>query len=1036
MIDDQRAADFARIGADWLWETDTDDRFTFFSVETSKTGLDLAGNLGRRRREVATQDDGNLALLAALEERIARRETFRDFVFRTGRDDGTRWISISGEPRLDSDGIFLGYHGVGRDVTVQVEAQRSLEAKGRALDAILQAMPDGVHMLDRKGGIIAVNDQLYEIMEIPDRKLDPESAFQSMLELAKRGDYGPGDPETLARNRWKELVKQLKTQGHFTYQRSLVTGRWIEARARALRDGSVLMLYRDITEGKKREEELQRRAALLATIFANMDGGIAVFDKDARLQAWNESYPGIVGMDPALVRQGISAREVVTSLAQAGEFGPQASQSVIERVLAPLESEQPAIGERKRPDGRIIERRRNPVPGGGSVSIFLDITERKKAENALVELNATLERRIAERTVELAESERFLRSLVGRMPGMVYRCKRDRDGWSVDFASEGSRDLVGIGPEQLVDGTLTFLRLVHPDDRLRVWKGWREKAESGRMFELEYRVRHSDGSWRWALDRAHGVRDATGEVNRLEGLVMDVTARKQAETELSQVKDQLVDALESLDHNIMLWDRDDRLVMFTPHLYKEYPEADRFYVPGQTAETIFCAVIEAGLTPVPPGHTKESFLAERLAQHRRADGVPLERLLPSGRMLHISERPSRSGGIVAVGRDVTDQLIFDQRLREAQRMEAIGQLTGGLAHDLNNYLSVIMGNLDLLADRPGNDPETPPLIEGAIAGAQRGAELTRSLLAFSRRQPLDPKVLDVGEQIGGVVRLLQRTIGEKIVLVLGAAPDLWPVEIDGAQLDSSIVNLANNARDAMPDGGRLTITMHNATRGPEQIPAGDGVLIEVTDTGTGMAPPTLLRAFEPFFSTKGPGHGTGLGLSMVHGFVHQSGGSIELSSTVGVGTTVSVFLPRAATPLVPAAGRNARAALPRGTESILLVEDNEDVRGVVGEQMKSLGYQVTEAASGDVAVTMLEARAAAFDLVLSDVVMPGRIDGMALATIARDRWPSLAVVLTTGYSEAFSDEPEGQEAAFNILRKPYRKAELAHKLREALEKRG
>ena len=1035
MMDAQRLADFARIGADWLWETDADERFTFFSMQTPGIG-EQTERLGLRWRNVATQDTETLALLATLEETIARREPFRDFTFRTGREGETpQWCSISGEPRHDPSGTFLGYRGIGRDVTVQSEALRGFQVQSRVLEAILRATPDGVHMLDRKGDILAVNDQLFQIMEIPDRKLEPEAAFKSMLELAKRGDYGPGDPETLARNRWRELYKQLKTQGHFTYERPLVTGRWIEARARALDDGSVLMLYRDITEGKTREAELKRQAGLLATTFTNMDGGIAVFDKDARLQAWNEAFPAMVGVDPSTVRQGVSAREILTSQAKSGEFGVEEPQAVIERLLSTLDSDGPVISERKRPNGRIIERRRNPVPGGGSVSIYLDITERKKAEEALVELNATLERRIAERTAELAESERFLRSLIGSVPGMVYRCRREGSEWKVDFASEGSRDLVGVTPEELVSGAVMFLELVHPDDRARIWQTWQHESMIERPFELEYRVRHRDGSWRWALDRAHGIRDDAGAVTRVEGLVMDVTARKQAETELARARDNLVDAIESLDHNVMLYDREDRLVLFTPHLYKEYPQADQYFVPGQTFEQICIKAAEAGVMTGRPGQANPDFVAERVARHKAADGVITDRHLPDGRVLHMSERRSRSGGIVAVSRDVTEQLAFERRLREAQRMEAIGQLTGGLAHDLNNYLSVIMGNLDLLADRPNVDPETPKLIEGALAGAQRGAELTRSLLAFSRRQPLDPKVLDVGERIDAVARLLKRTIGEKIALDVRMEPDLWPVEIDGAQLDSAIVNLANNARDAMPDGGTLTIEIRNRTRSGVEAPVGDCVLIEVTDTGTGMEAATLAQAFEPFFSTKGPGHGTGLGLSMVHGFVHQSGGAIELASKMGVGTTVQVFLPRARMPAVPEAARRS-GALPRGTESILLVEDNEDVRGVVLEQMRSLGYRVTEAETGDAALSVLEARATDFDLVMSDVVMPGKVDGMMLAGIVRERWPGLWIMLTTGYSDAVADDLEEREPAFSILRKPYRKAELARSLRLALEKRG
>ncbi|MCX7362070.1 MAG: PAS-domain containing protein [Alphaproteobacteria bacterium] len=1036
MLSGQRFEDFARIGADWFWETDREDRFIYFSAAASQLGFNLTDYIGRTRREIAVAEPENLTRLAALEEIMRARRPFRDVVYQLGPGTGPRrWCSIGADPVFDAAGAFEGYRGVARDVTALVEMQADLMLKSRALDAILAAIPDGVQVIDKSGTTLAINDQLYDILALPNRKgfTDSDSTFQSMLEMARRGEYGPGDPEVIARERISAMFRTIAEEKSVTYQRQLKIGRWFEARLREIDGGGMLSLYRDITEDKKREAELERQATLLSTILTNMDGGIAVYDKDLRLVAWNERFPDMVGIDPAVVRYGAHARELLTSQARLGELGESGlrdPEAEAEGRLWTFRSDKPHTSERKRPNGRVIELHRNPTPAGGSVTIYIDVTARREAEWALQELNATLEKRVLERTAALDEAERFQRSLVASMPGMVYSCQRDAGGgWRGNFASEGSRDLVGVAPEDLVSGAVVYVKLIHPDDRLKMWQRWREEAEAGRSFELEYRVRHRDGSLRWILDRAHGIRDKAGNVTRVEGLMMDVTARKHAETELARVRDNLVDALESLDHNLILYDGQDRLVLFTPHLYEQYPEAHRYFVPGQSFEQIFTNAVEAGAIAVPPGRAKQDFIAERVARHRAADGATTERHLTDGRVLHISERPSPSGGIVAIGRDVTERLKIEQQLREAQRMEAIGQLTGGLAHDLNNYLSVIMGNLDLLAERPSVDPETPKLIEGAMAGAQRGAELTRSLLAFSRRQPLDPRVLDVGERIAAVARLLKRTIGEKITLDVRMAPDLWPVEIDGAQLDSAIVNLANNARDAMPDGGRLTIGIRNMTRGGTAAPVGDCVMIEVTDTGTGMDAATLAQAFEPFFSTKGPGHGTGLGLSMVHGFVHQSGGAIDLSSTPGTGTTVRVFLPRALAPVAPEATPRG-GGLARGTESILLVEDNEDVRGVVVEQMRSLGYRVTETGSGDAALSLLEAHAADFDLVMSDVVMPGKVDGMTLAGIVQERWPKLRILLTTGFA---GDTEESEPSEFVMLRKPYRKVELAGVLRATLD---
>ena len=378
---------------------------------------------------------------------------------------------------------------------------------------------------------------------------------------------------------------------------------------------------------------------------------------------------------------------------------------------------------------------------------------------------------------------------------------------------------------------------------------------------------------------------------------------------------------------------------------------------------------------------------------------------------------SPSGEVVAVEGfivDVTERLKIEQQLREAQRMDAIGRLTGGPAHDPNNYLAVIMGNLDMLADRTHVDPEVPKLIDGAIGGAVRGAELTRSLLAFSRRQPLDPKLTDAGHRIGEVVKLLKRAIGERIAIEFEAAPGLWQVEIDGAQLDSCIVNLANNARDAMPDGGKLRIAVCNVATGGDDGPVGDHVLIQLADNGSGMSSETMEQAFEPFFTTKGPSHGTGLGLSMVHGFVHQSGGVIRMTSTIGGGTTVRIFLPRVVGAVVASVGRPKGPPPAVGSESILLVEDNEHVRATVIGQLTSLGYSVVEAESGDAAVILLERNGAGIDLVITDIVMPGRIDGYALARLVLQRWPNKKVLLMSGFSataEELEEQARGCHAA-------------------------
>lgn len=1032
MIDGTRFESFVRISADWFWETDAEDRFSYFSGATTRAGFVLDSRLGRRRRDGTAQQPDNLARIVALEAVVARREPFLDFIYQAGLDtEHPYWCTVSGEPRYDSAGTFLGYRGTGRDVTERIEAQRAFEIQSRILQALLRATPDGVQMFDKFNATLAINEQTYEILGILNRapNTDADSTFQSLLELAKRGEYGEGEPEKLASERLEGVRELVTRERSVTYQRQLKTGRWIEARLRALDDGAYLALYRDITESKEHEAELERQSATMSTISANIDGGLVVYDKDNRLVAWNNGFAELTGVDPDLLRHGAPLRELLISQAVAGEFGPCDPEIEADRRIAVYHGAQSSVRERTRQNGRIVETRRNAIPGGGSVAIFIDVTARRQAEQELKELNATLERRIADRTEALAESERFQRALLANVPGMVYRCKNDRD-WTMEFVSEGCRALLGVPPEDLVHGSTTYNQLIHPDDRVMVWEQVQQDFAANRPFELEYRLQHADGSWRWVWDRAHPIGVNAGQVEAMEGFVLDITERKKAERELARVKDSLSDAIDSVNHGIMLYDRDHRLVLFNRRAALQYP-ADLFDI-GTKFEDALRAVVGRGLIALPPERTEEEFILERIARFERADGGISERRLPDGRVLHLSDQRTLSGGTVSTGIDVTERLKIEERLREVQRMEAIGQLTGGLAHDLNNYLAVIMGNLDLLAGRPHGDVETPKLIEGALAGAERSAELTRSLLAFSRRQPLNPRILDVGERIGDVARLLKRTIGEKMVLDVRVAPGLWPVEIDGAQLDSAIVNLANNARDATPGGGKLTIVVRNATADTTGQPTGDHVLIEVIDTGLGMDEPTRARACEPFFSTKGPGHGTGLGLSMVHGFVHQSGGTIRLVSAVGQGTTVQLFLPRMLRRAAEPAARIGEVALPRGTESVMVVEDNADVRAMAAAQMKSLGYRVVEAESGDAALTLLEAHAGEFDLVITDMIMPGNVDGLALARIARERWPRLAILLTTGFADVAHDAGDCKTVDFGVLHKPYRKADIARAVRAAL----
>jgi PAS domain S-box-containing protein len=390
-----------------------------------------------------------------------------------------------------------------------------------------------------------------------------------------------------------------------------------------------------------------------------------------------------------------------------------------------------------------------------------------------------------------------------------------------------------------------------------------------------------------------------------------------------------------------------------------------------------------------------------------------------------------------IGRDISDREAVERRLRQAQRMDAVGQLTGGMAHDFNNLLGIIIANLDLLRDSAGLDADQREMLGEAVAAALRGADLTRRLLAFARRQPLQPEPVAINELVSNTVSLLARTLGERIPIRVNLTADLWPVLTDPAQLEASLVNLATNARDAMPHGGELMIATANrvldaeyTARHAELVP-GDYAMIEVSDTGTGIAPEVMGRVFEPFFTTKEPGEGTGLGLSMVFGFVKQSGGHINVYSEPHKGTTFRLYLRRAevAVPSAPPPSRGAPAI--GGSEAVLVVEDNEGIRRVVRRQLVQLGYRVIEAETAAAALEVLASEKVV--LLFTDIVMPGAMDGVELARTAMARWPGLKVVLTSGFPELRLNGDADALAGLRLLSKPYRREELACALREALD---
>jgi PAS domain S-box-containing protein len=412
------------------------------------------------------------------------------------------------------------------------------------------------------------------------------------------------------------------------------------------------------------------------------------------------------------------------------------------------------------------------------------------------------------------------------------------------------------------------------------------------------------------------------------------------------------------------------------------------------------------------------------------------RVSHEGRDYELSRGEMTVGGAVVRCVDITDKLRDEMALRQGQKMEATGQLTGGMAHDFNNILQVIQANLDLMKGAVQTDPAVLARLNAATAAAERGARLTQQLLAFARRQPLAPQPTNVAQLVVDLADLLRNSLGERITMELKVADDPWNAKIDPGQLENAILNLAINARDAMPEGGTVTIEVSNATLDrryaalhPDVTP-GPYVLVAVNDSGTGMPPEVAAQAFDPFFTTKRDGKGTGLGLSMVYGFVRQSNGHIRIDSAIDQGTSVKLYLPRTLDPVAEAPAEMGHA--PAGRERVLVVEDNEEVRHAVVDMLTGWGYRVVAAENPDVAAAILE-RDSGFDLLFTDVVMPGSLSAIELAALAQRYRPQIAVLLTSGYARDLI--PAEGQSDYPLIAKPYRGEELMARLRSVLASR-
>ena len=622
----------------------------------------------------------------------------------------------------------------------------------------------------------------------------------------------------------------------------------------------------------------------------------------------------------------------------------------------------------------------------------------------------------------------------------------DVDG-TVRSWNSGAERLKGYSADEIIGKS--FSSFYSPEDRARglPQTALRIAAETGRFSSEGWRVR-KDGSRFWALVVVDAIRDEQGRVIGFAKVTRDITERQQAHNELLESERRYRRLIEAVvDYAIFQLDPAGNVTTWNPgaQRIKGYDPDEiigqhfsRFYMPED---------IQLGVPKLALAEAAKQGRFEAEGWRMRKDG---SRFWASVVIDRITDEAGELVGFAKVTRDVTerkhaqDELQrVQQQLAASQKLEAVGQLSGGIAHDFNNLLMIVLGNLET-AERNSrglaNSLNLQRALVNAKRGAQRAAALTSRLLAFSRRQALDPHPINLNNFLNGLQEFLQRTLGERIEVQTVGSAGLWSIEADANHLESAIINLGINARDAMPDGGKLTVEAVNvlADEGycrvnPELSP-GQYVIVCVTDTGTGMTADVLNHAFEPFFTTKESGQGTGLGLSQVYGFVKQSGGHVKIYSEVGQGTSIRMYFPRYHGEARPVES-DADEFRPEGErlETILVVEDDADLRAYVSELLRDLNYRVVVASSAQAALTILLQDEPKVDLVLTDVVMPG-INGREMGRRAQQIRPGIKILYMTGYSRNAVVHQGRLDEGVELLEKPISQAKLALRVREMLDR--
>ncbi|MGE0665658.1 MAG: PAS domain S-box protein [Sphingomonadales bacterium] len=936
-----------------------------------------------------------------------------EIITRVIRPDGTTiWLRLSIRAGRDANGRIQQVYGTIQDITDERLAHEELAFRDRAFETAASPLTmstiDACYTYGNQAFVELLGyDSFDQIVGRPFRDFitDPGAVEGSVDALRTTG-------------RWSGELRMVRADGS-EFDVAVLGGLVRDEAGEPLR---VVVSYLDVTERNMALAELSRRESQLrqAQVLA-------------RLGPWRYDMVRELYVMPPETRSILGLGEEYSTYS--AEFAArQVHPDDVGRVAAVFQRLRRGEADNARLQYRYLP------PAGGQIHLQVMLENERDAAGKVIGLTGLLQDITDFHQLEQAhrETERAMSALMSNLSGMVYRCDND-ERWTMRFISDACSRVLGYDPGELVDNrVISYDEVIDERDRQRVHDTIQDAVDGRRAFQLSYRVTTKQGELRWVLEQGSAIRDDQDRVVALEGYVADITAEQHVVEQLQESEARNRAIMDSASVALITANEHGVVESFNP-------EAERLF--GYAADEIVGANVSL-LLPLDQSNLHDGFLS----RYRDGGGGGFIGLGPRelvGRRKSGEEFPIdlainalQLGGhnlLIASARDLTERKRAEARLAQAQKMETVGQLVGGVAHDFNNLLMAMQLNLELANMLVADRPEASDSITVALNAVGRGAELTRRLLAFSRQQPLEPQVIDANELVGSMMKLLHRLLQENIEARTVLDPKVWPIEVDPGQLEAALLNLVVNARDAMPDGGRLGIETANVMLDPgdgdhqDDVTPGEHVRITVSDSGIGMTAEVLARAFDPFFTTKEVGKGSGLGLSMVYGFVKQSGGHVAIDSRPGEGTRVMLHFRRAHAAPVPSAPRQpARETVRPGHETILLVEDDADVRRTVERLLKSLGYQVVTAPDGPAAVELIVGGLHP-DLLLADVVLPKGMSGKDVSLAVAARVHDCRILFMSGYTEDAVISQGRLEEGVVLLSKPFPRELLASKVRELLD---